>query len=691
MTKKLVIVESPAKTKTLSKILGKNYDLKASSGHVRDLPKSSLGVDVEHNYEPKYIALRNKGNIINELRKAAAGASEVYLATDPDREGEAIAWHLLAITDAYKKYKRVTFNEITEEAIKKAFAEPRKLDMKLINAQQARRILDRLVGYKLSPLLWRKVKRGLSAGRVQSVAVRIIVDREREIEAFIAQEYWNIDAILYTTDQKDNFAAAFYGLHTGDKLDICNSEEADIIQKELESALYSIKKIQNKETIKRAQPPFTTSTMQQEAARKLHFSAKQTMALAQQLYEGLTLGEEGEVGLITYMRTDSVKVSKVAITEARDLIAEKYGASYVPEKVQSYSTRSRGAQEAHEAIRPTKIKREPSDIKKFLKPDQFRLYKLIWERMVASQMASAVYDVTSLNIVATAKSKKKYLLKNQSSYLKFKGFLVLYTTEESEQQTDTFSSTLAEGHSLNLQKVTAEQNFTKPPSRYTEGTLIKTLESEGIGRPSTYAPIISTITEREYVVKDSSVFKPTELGTIVNDLLVANFPHVFDVAFTAQMEDFLDDIADGKQDWVTVINNFYPPFKEQLDKTSEDVDRVKLSEEQVEEKCPHCGQNLVIKSGRFGKFLACPDYPQCKFTKSFQISTGVSCPQCGQGEIVEKRSKKSKIFYGCSAYPSCNYALFNKPVATPCPKCNSVMTEFRKKVRCNSCGHTQKA
>ncbi|MCL2475174.1 MAG: type I DNA topoisomerase, partial [Chloroflexi bacterium] len=644
-----------------------------------------------HNYEPKYIALRNKGNIINELRKAAAGASEVYLATDPDREGEAIAWHLLAITDAYKKYKRVTFNEITEEAIKKAFAEPRKLDMKLINAQQARRILDRLVGYKLSPLLWRKVKRGLSAGRVQSVAVRIIVDREREIEAFIAQEYWNIDAILYTTDQKDNFAAAFYGLHTGDKLDICNSEEADIIQKELESALYSIKKIQNKETIKRAQPPFTTSTMQQEAARKLHFSAKQTMALAQQLYEGLTLGEEGEVGLITYMRTDSVKVSKVAITEARDLIAEKYGASYVPEKVQSYSTRSRGAQEAHEAIRPTKIKREPSDIKKFLKPDQFRLYKLIWERMVASQMASAVYDVTSLNIVATAKSKKKYLLKNQSSYLKFKGFLVLYTTEESEQQTDTFSSTLAEGHSLNLQKVTAEQNFTKPPSRYTEGTLIKTLESEGIGRPSTYAPIISTITEREYVVKDSSVFKPTELGTIVNDLLVANFPHVFDVAFTAQMEDFLDDIADGKQDWVTVINNFYPPFKEQLDKTSEDVDRVKLSEEQVEEKCPHCGQNLVIKSGRFGKFLACPDYPQCKFTKSFQISTGVSCPQCGQGEIVEKRSKKSKIFYGCSAYPSCNYALFNKPVATPCPKCNSVMTEFRKKVRCNSCGHTQKA
>ena len=694
MPKNLVIVESPAKAKTLSKMLGKNYEIRATVGHVRDLPKSHLGVDIENGFSPKYVALRNKGNIIGELKTAASSAKEVYLATDPDREGEAISWHILQVIGSEKKCRRVAFHEITEEAIKKAFAEPRKLDMNLVNAQQARRILDRLVGYKLSPLLWRKVTRGLSAGRVQSVAVRIIVDREQEIEDFKPTEYWKIEAWVLppSLSPKQAFKASFQGYLNRGKIEINNAEEASLISKELQSSVYAIKKITRKEITKRPSPPFTTSTLQQEAWRKLHFSAKQTMTIAQQLYEGLSVDESGEVGLITYMRTDSVAVSKGAIAEAREVIVNIFGPQYLPEKPQYYGTKTRGAQEAHEAIRPTLLQRQPALIKKNLKPDQYKLYKLIWDRMVASQMESARYDNTTLEIVASAPSKKKYLLNSAQSLLKFKGFLALYITEDSEEDVDkNLFPQLDEGHPLNLKEVTKEQNFTKPPSRYSEGTLIRTLENEGIGRPSTYAPIISTIVDREYVIKENGLLKPTDLGKVVTNLLVEYFPTLFDLAFTARMEDGLDKVAAGEEDYVTLLSNFYPDFAQQVEKTVEQASRVNLPPQQTEELCPHCGQNLIIKSGRFGKFLACPNYPDCKYTKALHKKSGVSCPKCG-GDIIEKKSLKGKNFFGCSGYPNCDFVLFYPPVNVKCTKCESIMTKYRGKlIRCSACGNIQKS
>ncbi len=698
MKKNLVIVESPAKARTLGRILGSAYSLKASLGHVRDLPKSQLGVDIENGFTPKYVVPRGKSKIARELKEAAKTASTIYLATDPDREGEAISWHLVKVMKSDKTpYRRVVFHEITEEAIKQAFKHPRSIDMQLVNAQQARRILDRLVGYKISPLLWRKVRRGLSAGRVQSVTLRIIVDREREIEKFIPVEYWTIEAELtkkIPSAEAIAFRAMLVSLASGTKLDIHSREEATEIRDELEQASYSVAKVTSKKVTRQPAPPFMTSTLQQEAWRRLRFSAGQTMAIAQQLYEGLPIGNEGSVGLITYMRTDSARVARSAVVEAREFIKTKYGAEFVPPHARSFTRIIKGAQEAHEAIRPTRIRREPSMIKKYLNTNQFKLYELIWKRMVASQMASAIFDNTTVDINANCPdSKTDYLFRTTSSINRFPGFIVLYTEQKDQPEEEKKSSPLPQlekGDELNLLGLFPEQHFTQPPSRFTEATLIKMLEQWGIGRPSTYAPTLSTIQEREYVIKANGSFQPTELGFIVNDLVSQYFPDIVDIKFTARMEDELDEIADKKRDWVGVIQDFYTPFEKSLTKATELMERVKLPDEVTEEICPKCGKPMVIKTGRFGKFLACSGYPECKSTKSFQIKTGANCPQCG-GELVQKVNKKKRTFYGCSNYPDCTFATNFKPLPLPCPKCGSLLTEYRgKQAKCSKCDYKGK-
>ena len=698
MSKKLVIVESPAKARTLSRILGSSYSLKASMGHVRDLPKSQLGVDIENGFAPKYVVPRDKSKTVNELKKASKDASMIYLATDPDREGEAISWHLATVMKTDKTpFRRVVFHEITDEAIKQAFKNPRDIDMQLVDAQQARRVLDRLVGYKISPLLWKKIRRGLSAGRVQSVALRIIVDRERQIEGFVPKEYWTIEAELIKKaerDKKEAFRAGLVSLMDGTKLDIGTQDEAKEISSRLEKADYSVDKVKTKKVTRQPAPPFITSTLQQEAWYRLRFTASQTMAIAQQLYEGLPIGKEGSVGLITYMRTDSTRVARPAVFEAREFIKSKYGNEFVPPHARSFTKRVKGAQEAHEAIRPTRIRREPSVVKPHLTANQFRLYELVWKRMVASQMAAAIFDTTTVDIEAKCKSpKESYLFRASSSVNRFPGFIILYTREEGKEEQEKRTSTLPrleKGDALRLLGLFPEQNFTQPPPRFTEASLIRLLEENGIGRPSTYATILSAIQARGYVVKATGSLSPTELGIVVNDLVCQNFPDIVDIEFTAHMEDELDDVAQKNKVWVDVVQNFYTPFEKSLTNAFEKVEKVKIADEVTDEPCPECGKPLVIKMGRYGKFLACSGFPECKFRKSYKIKTGAICPRCG-GEIVERLNKKGRTFYGCSNYPDCRFATNYKPVPEPCPKCGGLMTEYRdNQVRCTKCKYRGK-
>lgn len=688
--KKLVIVESPSKTKTLSKILGTGYTIKATMGHIRDLPKSQLGVDPENNFAPKYILIRSKSKVTQELKKAVKAADTVYLATDPDREGEAIAWHIMEATKtANKEYRRIAFYEITKEAILKSFKESRSLDMQLVNAQAARRILDRLVGYKLSPLLWRKVRRGLSAGRVQSVAVRIVVDREREIRNFKEEEYWAIDVALSqkAVGKELQFRAQLNSIAGSTKFKIHNQKEADEVLAELKGAAYQVAKVSKKEAKRQPQAPFITSTLQQEAWRKLRFSAKQTMAVAQQLYEGLPIGKEGTVGLITYMRTDSTRVAKTAVAEARDYITDKYGQKYLPAKARVFARKVKGAQEAHEAIRPTRIWREPALIKEHLKKEQFKLYQLIWQRMLASQMESAVFDNTTVDIEAKHE-KTKYIFRATSSENTFPGFTKLYTEgKDEEEKKSTPLPSLTKGDDCKLEEIFPEQRFTQPAPRYTEATLVKALEQWGIGRPSTYAPILSTIQDREYVTKTAGRFQPTELGEVVNDLLVKHFTDIVNVEFSARMEGELDKVANEDADWVKVVGDFYTPFEKDLAEATEKAEKMTLAPELLEENCPNCGKQLVVKMGRFGKFVACSDYPECKYTRSFQNKIGVKCPECG-GDIIERRSKKGRRFYGCGSYPKCTFATNEKPLTKACPNCGGMLTAHKIKwEKCAKCDY----
>ncbi|MEA3254045.1 MAG: type I DNA topoisomerase, partial [Chloroflexota bacterium] len=614
MAKNLVIVESPAKARTINKMLGSSYTIKASGGHVRDLPRKTLGVDVEDNFTPKYVVPRPKAKIVREIREAASKARAIYLATDPDREGEAISWHLVQAAKIDKSglpVHRIVFHEITREAVQKAFKNPRSIDMNLVNAQQARRILDRLVGYKISPLLWRKVQRGLSAGRVQSVAVRIIVDREQEIENFVPREYWSIEVELTPLKEELRFRARLVALADGSSLEVDSKEKADEISTDLEKAEYTVKSIERKQVARQPAPPFITSTLQQEAWRKLHFNARHTMAVAQQLYEGLALGSGGSVGLITYMRTDSTHVAASALAETRDFIAGKYGKDFLPAKPRRFTGKSKWAQEAHEAIRPTSSYREPEQIKAFLHPDQLKLYDLIWKRMVASQMSPALYDTASVKIQAKTATQKGYLLEANSSILKFRGFIALYREgiDEDEQKKDLAPLPKSEvGAKLAFLGIFPQQHFTQPPPRYTEATLVKALEHKGIGRPSTYASILSVIQDRNYVNKTGGRFHPTELGVIVNGIMTQHFPRVVDLDFTAQLESQLDEIAQGKREWLALLREFYSPFEDTLHKASLDIRKVDMTQP-TDEVCPNCGRPMVIKMGRFGKFLACSGYP----------------------------------------------------------------------------------
>jgi DNA topoisomerase-1 len=690
MSKNLVIVESPAKTRTLGKILGGGYNIMASLGHVRDLPRSQMGLDIENGFKPKYVVPKAKTRLVNELKQATKDATTIYLATDPDREGEAIAWHLAEVMgDKKKSYQRVVFREITEEAVKEAFQNPRAIDMQLVNAQQARRILDRLVGYNISPLLWKKVRKRLSAGRVQSVAVKIIVDREREIQAFVPVEYWVIEVELSKQQEKPSFRATLLALMPGKKIEVHTEEESKAIENALKQAAYDVLKVSSKNVSRQPAPPFTTSTMQQEAWRKLRFSAKQTMAIAQQLYEGLPIGDEGNVGLITYMRTDSTHVASSALAETVAYIKETYGEKYLPPKPRFFATRTKGAQEAHEAIRPTHVRREPIKIKKYLNNAQFRLYDLIWKRMVASQMAAAIFDNTTVDI--EAKNHQEYLLRTAASVNIFPGFMTLYSEgkDEAEEEGKIALPKLAKGDALDLLGVFPEQRFTQPPPRYTEATLVKTLEQYGIGRPSTYAPIISTIQERTYVEKDKGIFKPTELGMATNDLLVQHFPDIINIQFTAEMEKELDDIANNERQWPNVIQDFYTPFEKDLQKAVLTAEKVKLADEPTGDMCPKCGKPLLVKTGRFGKFIACSGYPQCKYTQSFQVKVGAKCPQCGK-DLIQRVNKRRRTFYGCSGYPDCTFLTNFKPLPQPCPQCQGLLTQHGKQAWCMKCSYKGK-
>jgi len=686
---KLVIVESPAKARTVGNFLGKGYTVKASIGHVRDLLRSRLSVDVKNDFKPTYRTIKEKRETVKELQEAVKRADEVYLATDPDREGEAIAWHLIAAAKMDGvPVQRVVFHEITKDAIAEAFAHPRGIDMQLVNAQQARRVLDRLVGYKVSPLLWKKVKSRLSAGRVQSVALRLIVEREREIEAFVPVEYWSIEAELAkqetrSQEERPSFRATLYRIR-GEEVDLKNEGDAQAIVEALEGATYIVAKVVKKEKRRKPAAPFTTSTMQQEASKRLGFTAKRTMRIAQQLYEGIAIGSEGVVGLITYMRTDSVNVAEVAKGEARSYIVQNFGPQCLPAKPPQYKTKAQVAQEAHEAIRPTSVRREPERIKQYLTRDQHRLYDLIWRRFLASQMAPAVLDTTSVDIKAgDPQGDMPYLFRATGSVVKFAGFLLVYKTEEEKESQ---LPPLVKDEVLDLLRLIPEQHFTKPPPRYSEATLVKALEEYGIGRPSTYAPIISTIQARGYVERLDRHLHPTELGFIVNDLLVEHFPDVFNVGFTAQMEEELDRIARGEREWVPVVRGFYKPFSTTLAQAERNMKKVELKEEPTGEICEKCGSPMVVKMGRYGKFLACSNFPECKNAKPYLVKTGVKCPRCG-GDIVEKKTRKGRTFYGCANYPDCEFATWNKPLPKPCPNCGGLLTVVNKEwAKCIKCG-----
>ena len=659
MSNKLIIVESPAKANTIKKFLGANTKVVASMGHIRDLPKSKLGVDIEHDFEPEYINIRGKGDLIKSLKKEAKSADVVYLATDPDREGEAIAWHLAKILEIPEdSVCRVTFNEITKEAVKESIKQPRKIDMNLTDAQQARRVLDRIVGYKISPLLWKKVKPGLSAGRVQSVAVKLIVDRENEIRNFIPEEYWNIYATLLDEKSKQDFVAKFYGKNDK-KVELHKKEEVDEILSNIKNGKYIVTNIKNGEKKRTPAPPFTTSTMQQEASRKIGFTIKKTMSVAQGLYEGVRIPEKGSVGLITYMRTDSTRISEEARAVAKEVITQAYGANYYENR---YYRQNKDAQDAHEGIRPTYIHITPDSIKDSLTPDQYKLYKLIYNRFIASQMAAAVYDTISVDI-----DVNEYKFKASGQNLKLKGFMTLYVEGNDSKEDEEESTNIPKlelNQEVKKEKLDAKQSFTEPPARYTEATLVKELETKGIGRPSTYSPIITTIIERRYIEKDKKQLVPTQLGEVVNTLLTENFTDIIDVTFTARVEDEFDEVAEGKEEWKQILREFYPPFEKELEKVDKELEHVKLEDEVSDVKCDKCGRMMVIKMSRYGKFLACPGYPECKNVKPFVVTIDVPCPVCG-GQVQVRKTKRGKNYYICennkNTEESCKFISWDKP------------------------------
>lgn len=694
MPRNLVIVESPAKARTISKFLGRTYQIKASMGHLVDLPRSQFGINIDDNFQPKYITIRGKGKIVKELKEATKKADRVYLATDPDREGEAISWHL-AQTLALEPTApcRIEFHEITKKAVEESIKNPRPIDYNRVNAQQARRVLDRLVGYKLSPLLWHKVKWGLSAGRVQSVAVRLICDREKEIETFVPEEYWIINGDFQNPEDREVLFTAKLVKVDGKKAAIPNEETARSLEKAIKSTeSYKVSDVKRKERLRRPAPPFTTSTLQQEASRKLGFSARKTMTVAQQLYEGLDIGKEESTGLITYMRTDSLRVSSEARTEARKVITGLFGPEYLPASPPVYKTKAAGAQEAHEAIRPTSVARRPETVKPYLSRDQFRLYELIWNRFLASQMRPAVLDQLTIEITGG-----RFLFRATGSQIKFPGFLALYQEGEDEEKNEVEAvlPEVAKNTGLSLVKIKPEQHFTQPPPRYTEAMLVRVLEEKGIGRPSTYAPTIDTILRRQYVVLEKKRFHPTELGRVVVDLLQKHFTEIIDPDFTAGMEEKLDLVEEGREDWVEVVRSFYQPFARDLEKAERSIERVKLPDEVSEVQCELCGRQMVYKTSRYGRFLACPGYPECRNKKSITKEIGVSCPLC-DGKVVERRTKKRRIFYGCSNYPECNFVSWYRPLDETCPQCGSycVFRSYKSKgelVICSQkeCGYSR--
>ncbi|BBI34450.1 DNA topoisomerase 1 [Cohnella abietis] len=684
----LVIVESPAKAKTIGKYLGSKFIVKASMGHIRDLPKSQIGVEVDNDFEPKYITIRGKGSILKELRDASKKVKKVYLAADPDREGEAIAWHLAHYLEIDEKDAcRVVFNEITKQAVKDAFKSPRPIDMDLVNAQQARRVLDRLVGYKISPLLWKKVKKGLSAGRVQSVAVKLIYDRENEISAFIPEEYWSITAHLIK--EKATFEAKFHSLN-GVKKELTSEEDVKAVLALMASEDFVVGEVKEKERLRNPSPPFITSSLQQEAARKLNFRASKTMQIAQQLYEGVDLGKEGTVGLITYMRTDSPRISPIAQEEAREYIVGKYGDKFMPDTPRVYTKKNANAQDAHEAIRPTSILRDPDSVKAFTSKDQFRLYKLVWERFVASQMSSAVLDTMTVDL-----GNGPVVFRANGSKLKFAGFMKVYVEGNDDGTTDEdkLLPALTAGDDVKSNQIDPKQHFTQPPPRFTEARLVKTLEELGIGRPSTYAPTLETIQKRNYVAMEEKKFIPTELGELVIQLMEEFFPEILDAEFTANMEGDLDHVEEGTQNWVNVIGDFYKSFEVRLNFAEEEMKEIEIKDEPSDEVCDKCESPMVYKMGRFGKFLACSGFPNCRNTKPIVKDTGVHCPKCAEGQIVERRSKKGRMFYGCNLYPGCDYVSWDKPVAKPCPSCGGMMIEKKVKgeiqYHCTACTHSE--
>ncbi len=668
MAKFLVVVESPAKAKTIGRFLGKNYTVKASMGHVRDLPKSQIGVDTEDGFTPKYITIRGKGEIVKELRQAAKGVQAVLLAPDPDREGEAIAWHLAQLLGIEEHVPcRIQFNEITQKAIQHAIKHPRPIDINRVDAQQARRVLDRLVGYNLSPLLWRKVRKGLSAGRVQSVAVRLIVEREREIQQFVPEEYWSLTAHFKGGQPLAAFEAKLQKI-SGQATEISSEDQVQGVLKDLEGRDFLVHDVRRREKMRHPAPPFTTSTLQQEANRKLGFTARKTMGLAQQLYEGIELSKKvGAVGLITYIRTDSTRISTEAQQEARQYIQSVFGQDYLPAEPRQYAGKKQ-TQDAHEAIRPTSVAREPEGLKDVLTPDQLKLYRLIWSRFIASQMQSAVLDITTADITAG-----EYLFRAIGSVIKFSGFMRVYREEEEGDNVGLLPA-LETGQRVQVQKLVPKQHFTQPPPRYSDASLVKTLEERGIGRPSTYAPTIETITQRGYVIRRQKQFVPTELGMVVTDLLKRHFPDIIDVDFTAEMEDHLDQVENGQMDWHDVVAQFYYPFKRVLAKAEEEIGTIELADEESEEICEKCGRRMVYKMGRFGKFLACPGFPSCRNTKPVLEPIGVTCPLC-EGALVERQTKKGRRFYGCENYPHCEYMSWDKPSMEKCPVCQQRLVE----------------
>lgn len=685
--KYLVIVESPAKAKTIEKYLGRNYKVVASVGHIRDLPKSKMGIDVENNYDPYYITIRGKGDVIKDLKKHAKKAEKVYLASDPDREGEAISWHLSYILglDPHDK-NRVVFNEITKDAVKEAFKEPRTIDLDLVDAQQARRILDRLVGYSISPILWRKVKKGLSAGRVQSVALKMIIDREKEIRNFTPEEYWSIDGNFKKGRKK--FKANFWGVD-GKKKKLPNKEAVKEVTDRISGKDYNVTKVEKKERKRNPAAPFTTSSMQQEAARKLNFRTGKTMMIAQQLYEGISLGKGGTTGLITYMRTDSKRISDGAKQEATDFIERTYGKNYAAHSNKKLKN-AQGAQDAHEAIRPTSAMRTPEEIEKYLDKDQMKLYRLIWSRFVASQMKPAILDT----VKATLEQNNVIFVANGSK-VKFKGFMEVYVEgrDDGKKDKENVLPELASGDVVQSEDITPNQHFTQPPARFSEATLIRTLEENGVGRPSTYAPTLQTIQKRYYVKLTQKRFEPTELGEIVNSLIEDFFPEIVDVSFTAGMEEDLDHVEEGKEEWVQVIDRFYRPFEKELDTAEEKMEKIQIKDEPAGFDCDVCGNPMVIKLGRYGKFYACSNFPECRNTKPIVKEIGVTCPKCQKGQVIERKSKKNRIFYGCDRYPDCDFISWDKPIGRNCPKCDHYLVEKKKKggkqVVCSNCDYKE--